>query len=234
MGASSSSSSPFQRSSAVPTASLRANGRAEEAEADRLADDDAELVRRQLGGVPSSMPNGATQSAVIGGSSPGTAGHRALDADVVRAAGAAADADAAPATREAVRGGAARDREIEVGPLEHARRRRALALAATSPRHDATRSRRTALFITPPLKRMRVGCSIFGAAAPFLPVGATVLERVGLAREERREVLRDRGVLRVRQAELRERRARAGRGRASASTTREEAVDDRARRPRRA
>ena len=71
------------------------------------------------------MPNGATHSACTGGSSPGTAGIADSTADVVGARRAAADAHALAAPHVAVVGGAARDREIEVGAFEHARRRRA-------------------------------------------------------------------------------------------------------------
>ncbi len=86
--------------------------------------------------------------------------HRALDADVVGARGAAADADAAAAAREAVVRGAARDGVIEIRRLEHVtlvERREAFLLqpARSARRRHGPRS--AVAFITPPLKRTCVG-----------------------------------------------------------------------------
>ena len=55
------------------------------------------------------MPNGATVNAFNGAGKPGHRGHGGLDADIVRARDAAADADAFALPREAVVGSAARD-----------------------------------------------------------------------------------------------------------------------------
>ena len=124
IGASSSSSSPFHRSSAVPARVLPAHGGAEEAEADRLADDDAELVRRELRLRP--LLHSERREAHRGDRrlDAGDGRHGALDADVVGARRPAADAEPLAAAREAVRRSAARDGEIEVGPFEHADTRR--------------------------------------------------------------------------------------------------------------
>jgi hypothetical protein len=67
------------------------------------------------------MPKGTTHNALSGARKPGTAGHRALDPDVVRPRDAGADPDAAAAARPAVAGRSARDGEIEVGRVQHVR-----------------------------------------------------------------------------------------------------------------
>ncbi len=73
-----------------------------------------------MASVPSSMPKGATHIALTRGLDARDGGHRALDAHVVGARRAAADAQARAATHERVGARAARDREIEVRPFEHA------------------------------------------------------------------------------------------------------------------
>ena len=70
--------------------------------------------------VPSSIPKGARHSARDRRLDAGHRRHRALDADVVRARRAAADAQALAAAHERVGARAARDGEIEVGASEHA------------------------------------------------------------------------------------------------------------------
>ena len=71
MGGSSSSSLALDH---VARAIVAPHRRAEEAEAHRLADDHAELLRRELGASAFLHAEGATHSALIGGSIPGTAG----------------------------------------------------------------------------------------------------------------------------------------------------------------
>ena len=65
------------------------------------------------------MPNGHDAQRLERRGHAGDGGHGALDADVVSARRAAADADAAAAARQAVVRGALRDRVIEVGRVEH-------------------------------------------------------------------------------------------------------------------
>ena len=59
----------------VPDLVVASDGRGVEAEAGRLANDEAEVpIQRRRVDCLSSMPNGATQTAVTSGSIPGTAG----------------------------------------------------------------------------------------------------------------------------------------------------------------
>ncbi len=153
-GGSSSSSPCSQRSTTVPGRSSRRTDEPKKRNSRRLADDEPELrARAARPRVPSSMPNGATQSAFTGGGMPGHRRHRRLDADVVRARRAAADADAAPAAREpVVRGAVARPRGR--GARRRARARRRRRARTTAPRPCASRKR--AACITPPLKSTAV------------------------------------------------------------------------------
>ena len=99
-GASSSISSSHS-STRSPTAILFAHRGAEKAELRRLADDQAELARRES--RPRCLPPCRTArrtAPCTGASQAGHRRHRALDADVVGARRAAADADAAPAPRQ--------------------------------------------------------------------------------------------------------------------------------------
>ena len=105
------------------------------------------------------MPNGTTHSAFERRGQPGDRRHRALDADVVAARRAAADADAAPAARQAVVGGAPRDGVVEIGRVEHVAIVERLEAFAGQPAVqdvDDPRAQRSA-FITPPLKSTCVG-----------------------------------------------------------------------------
>ena len=158
--------------------------------------------RRRRRSVPSSMPNGATQSAVIGGSTPGHRGHGALDADVVRARRAAADADAAAAPREAVVRGAARDGEIEIGAREHARRRRAVSPSQPSSTLDDALAEQRALHHAAVEEDRASGGAASSRRFVARPPGRASAWR---ARNAARCFVTA-GVLRVRQAELRERR----------------------------
>ena len=117
-GLSSSRSSP-QSSMSVPGASLFLT---------------SELRKRNSAGSPTTRPNSRPAIAALRPlfhaerddaqrlerrGQPGDRRHRALDPDVVAAGRAAADANAPPAPRQAVVGGAARDGVVEVGRVEH-------------------------------------------------------------------------------------------------------------------
>ena len=88
--------------------------------ADGLADDEAELVVGQLDRRALLHAQRRDAQRLDRRREARDRRHRALDADVVRARGAAADADALAAADQAVVRGAERDREVEVGAVEHA------------------------------------------------------------------------------------------------------------------
>ena len=161
--------------------------------------------------VPSSMPNGTTHSAFSGAGKPGHRRQRALDADVVAARGAAADADAASAgARLPVVRRAARDRVIEIRRVEHVRRveRRRIPPARSQPFSTSTiRARSASAFITPPLNSTCVG-----QARPLGPRRIARRRRAAgrLPGEEARQVARHGRVRGVRQPELLEARRAGG------------------------
>ncbi len=142
-------------------------------------------------------PRGATHSAVrVFGRDRG-----GVDADVVRARRAAADADAFAATREGVVRSAACDAEI-------GRRARQLARGAAQPR-------------TEHVQQSRANARRLGDAA--VPQDRGWARRVRA--QERGEVARDRRIVRVGQVELGERRTCAT-GRSVGGHAGEEAVED--------
>ena len=162
----------------------------EEAELGRLADDQAELLRRQLdlGAFLHAERHDAQR--LDRRAHAGHRGHRGLDADVVGAGGAAADAHAAAAPRQAVVRRAARDGVFEVAAARaRARRPRAGAEPAVEHVDQALRAARSAR-MTPPLNSTAVGR------------GAITARRRRLAAEEVRQVAGDGRVGGVRQAEL--------------------------------
>ena len=180
-GLSSSSSSP-QSSISVPARSVLRT---------------SELRKRNSAGSPTTRPNSRPGSdgarALLHAErhhaqrlqrrrQPGHRRHRGLDADVVAARRAAADADAASAPRQAVIGGALRDRVIEIGRVEHVavvERARSPPAAASRSSTSTTRARSAPAFMTPPLKSTWVG-----QARPLGPrrIGADALAAGGLRR----------------------------------------------------
>ena len=176
--------------------------------------------------VPSSMPNGTTQSALSGAACrapPASRSRCRRSRCAPRRRGCARRARAAPA-RSRRRRAPPRDR----GP---ARRARAPRRAPGSPRRRARRSgrrpirsRSTRAFITPPLNSTCVG-----QAMPLGPrrTGAPGVPSRPCRREELREVPRDRRVGRVGQADLLQAHAPRARGPRVAAHRGEEAVDER-------
>src|SRR6185436_13363919 len=101
---------------------LLADGRREEAELGRLADRQPELASRDVGAGPFLHAERDDAERLERRREAGHRRERALDADVVAARRAAADAHALAAGADAaVVGGAARDGVIEIARLEHAR-----------------------------------------------------------------------------------------------------------------
>src|SRR5215207_2172926 len=97
-----------------------AHRRAEEAELGGLADHEAELAPGDGGLRPLLHAERHDAQRLERGGQPRHGRHGALDADVVGARRAAADADAAAALGTAVVGRAARDGVVEVGRFQHA------------------------------------------------------------------------------------------------------------------
>ena len=82
---------------------------------------------------------------------------------------------------------------------------------------------------TPPLKSTAVGCRKLALSVACVWQSFEFGERRHLTAEERREMTRDRRVLRIRQAQLRQTGARAAHRTRGAIHLREEAVEDRLR-----
>ena len=119
MGGSSSSSPSFHSIELGAGRVFAAHAGAEEVEAHRLADDDAELVGGEAGrGALLHAERGEAEGG-DGGLEAGDGGHGALNPHVVGAGRPAADADAAAVAGQAVGGGAARHGEVEIGAAEH-------------------------------------------------------------------------------------------------------------------
>ena len=217
MGASSSSSPSRpaleQRAGRV----VAPHARAEEAEAHRLADDERRARSAASPLVPSSMPNGATHSAARAARRRAPPAPRPRCPRSTRAPCRRGCARRGPCARQPVGRRAARDGEIESAP-SRTRRRRGAVLGEPRRRACATtRSRSARALHDAAVEENAVGCRATCAALPLGRSGSAA--RLTCA-EERREVPRDRGIRRVRQAELRERRARARRrARASFGTS---------------
>src|SRR5215207_7279999 len=177
-----------------------AHRRAEEAELGGLADDEAELAPRDRGLRPLLHAEGHDAQSLERGGQPRHGRHGALDADVIGAGRAAADADAAPALGPAVVGRAARDGVVEVGRFEHAAHAQGLEAFGLEPRvehRDDALAQHAGLHHAAVEEDVcRAGEAARAAADGVRPVAARLL------REEAREVFRDGGVGRVRQPQL--------------------------------
>ena len=93
--------------------------RAEETELGRLADDEAELTTGDRRAAALFHPERDDAQGLERCGQPGDGRHRALDADVVAAGRAAANADAPTAPREPVVGSALGDGVIQIGRVQH-------------------------------------------------------------------------------------------------------------------
>ncbi|KGX04687.1 putative molecular chaperone HspA/DnaK domain protein [Burkholderia pseudomallei MSHR640] len=207
---------------------LPAHRRTEEAEADGLADDEAELLRRQRGVGAFLHPERRDAQRLDRRLEAGHGRHRRFDRDVIRARRAAANAHAAAALHVAVVGRAARDREIEIGAAEQTRGRRALGREPAVERveHALDEQRRLEHAA---VEEHRARMQEARRRVMRVPQPVELRERSGLPAEERGEMARDAGVLRVRQAELHEARARAAHRPRRRVDGGEEAFEDRLR-----
>ena len=161
-------SDPRRRASStsVPTRSSRPRRRRQEAELGRLADDQAELAApAPRPRCPPPCRTAPRTAPCSGGAMPGHRRHRRLDADVVGARGAAADAHALAAPDQAVVRGAVRDGEIEVGAAR-APSDRPRASRPSESSVSTTRWRSSAPFMTPPLNRTAVAAPVRADEAP--------------------------------------------------------------------
>ena len=183
----------------------------------RLADDDGELMRGKLRAAALFHPEGRDAERGDRRLDAGDGGRGAFDADVVRAGRASANAKPSAPSSAAIISRSARDGEVEVGRIELPCRG---ASVGVEPAVQRIHDRRSKLDRLHHAAVEEHGCRVEQRARRGAVDGSRLLA------EERREVARDRRVLRVGQTHAGERGASASDGARGGRNAREEALDE--------